>query len=244
MISTDLVATLVLGIAAIIVAILIYRWQRENKRLEYLVVNNQRVVPEELNAFLKVSYKDKSVINATVITLRVLNAGNKEITKDDFETPLTIKFLGASHIVSALTTQTRPSSLSPALNLKDNEIIMKPLLINKGELIELQLLTSGRAHEVVIDGRISGLKIIERKDFPYPPGSGKEGELLGFDKFMWYFFGPVPLSIIALFIMITNPSAFSGFVTALIATLLLIYIIFINPWLIRRLIDRRKQWTP
>ena len=102
---------------------------------------------------------------------------------------------GVAEIVSALSTKTRPSDLAPELVIKITLFFIRPLLLNAEDMIELQLLTSGRATNVVAEGRLVGVKLLQRRGFPYPPGSGVEGELLGFDKFMRYFYLPIVLGI-------------------------------------------------
>jgi hypothetical protein len=114
-------------------------------------------------------------------------------------------------------------------------------LLNAGDFIEFQVLTAGYATQVVIGGRISDVIPQRRAALPYPPGSGREGEMLGFDKFMWWV---PPYLIAALFIGVVAASPNGAAVKA--SWLAVIAVIFgvLYPMRVRYLVKRRRAWRP
>jgi hypothetical protein len=181
-----------LGIVTLGLTYRAYRSQRAITRLEYVVITNTKLLPGRLANELKVSHQGWSVIEDPSLTIiRIVNTGNRAIPADDFETPLSVTLAGVKEIASATCTASRPSGLRPEPEIDANHVRIAPLLLNPDDMIELQVLSAGQASEVTVGGRITNLvDIVPRSDLPYPPGSGDEGEMLGFDRFMWYVLQP------------------------------------------------------
>jgi hypothetical protein len=108
-------------------------------------------------------------------------------------------------------------------------------------MLELQVLSAGRPDGVSVGGRVAGLAIVEREALPYPPGSGSEGEMLGFDRFMW--FVPVPAVIIFVGVygaLLAEVSNVGRVFVALGAALVLAAYFIQAAYLVRR----RRRWRP
>ena len=227
-------------LASAIGAYALHRSQMHKKQLEYVITGNQPVVPKIVSSKLRVVYNKKTVSEASVLTLKFVNTGNTPITASDFETNLTFRLNGAKHIMTASSTKTRPLDLRPKLVVKDNSVMIQPILINPSDMIELQFLISGSTTHVIAEGRLAGTRLIPRKGLPYPPGSGPEGNLLGFDKFMWYVLQPVAVSLFVLLFFITNSTSTATKVTAILGVL--VYVFVLNPLYIKHLMKRRLVW--
>ncbi|MEU4339347.1 hypothetical protein AB0F59_32655 [Micromonospora lupini] len=236
------VATAIIAAAALVVAYLTYLRQRNKTGLEYLVVGNTRVVPRATPKDLEVTYKGSVVSDASVVVVRIVNTGDKAVLPEDFRSPLAIKLQGANKVVSALTTKTRPTDLGATVSAEDNCCLIQPLLINPTDMIQIQLLASGLAKNVVLEGRIANLHIKLRTDLPYPPGTGPEGELAnGFEKFMWYGM-PAILAAVLAWVAVTSSGSTILKVAAVAGLFLFTFVI--NPWYTRFLIRRRRMWAP
>lgn len=233
-----------IGAAALAIGYVTYKSQQRKKQLEYLITSSTFVVPHEVSDQLKVTYNHKTVNNAAVTIIRLVNTGNSPIELHDFNSNIVIEFENVNRVVSALSTKTRPINLAPKVTIKGNQVLISPLLINAEDMIELQILTSGIPTKVHMDGRISGAKFLYRKDLPYPPGSGKEGELLGFDKFMWYFFTPVPICAGAIIYLISQANLLPTVLVVLGILAILLYGFYINPLYVKYLVRRRQLWRP
>jgi hypothetical protein len=237
-------AGIFIGIATLVVAYLAYRSQRGKTRLEFVVVINTSVaVVKPVSASLAVAYDGKVVPDASVAVIRLVNTGDKAIRAADYSSDLVICLDNINEVVAATATKTRPTDLKPKLNINGTDIAIAPLLINPGDMIELQLLTSGLASSVRVEGRIANLsRITQRKGLPYPPGSGTEGEMLGFDKFMWFVFAPVFFvgSIIAAILF--AKLALSTKVITLFVVSILGFVLY--PMQVKYLVERRRMWRP
>jgi hypothetical protein len=208
------------GAAALIVAYFTYRSQRGKTRLEFVVVSNARVVPATISTKLEVTYNDSAVPDASVAIIRLVNTGDKAIVAEDFSTDLIVRLDGAEEVVSASSTQTRPVDLDPELNVRGNRVLITPLLINPGDMMELQMLASGLASLITIEGRIANVGEIPQRSLPYPPGSGPEGEMLGFDKFFWFVL-PIGIFISAIFLILEAKMAPFAKASSILGSLLL-----------------------
>jgi hypothetical protein len=184
-----------IGVAFTIVAAgiawITYRSQRNIKRLEYVVVYKQRILSSRLvpsrrfAGELEVVLDGETVDDPVIVSVRMVNTGDRAILSTDFHEPLAVQLLGSQRIVSATVTSSRPSDLRPQLSVDESRVVISPTLINPGDLIELQVIASGPVRDVAMQGRVADVVPVKRQGLPYPPGSGPEGEMVAFDKVIW-----------------------------------------------------------
>jgi hypothetical protein len=234
---------ILLGAGSLAVGFLTYRDQRGRKRLEYLVVSNIRVVPRSVSTKLGVVYDGSPVPDASILIVRLVNTGDKAVRAEDFNSDLAIRIEGAHQVVSALATRSRPTDLGPEVSVGEDRVLVAPLLLNPGDMIELQLLVSGIASIATVEGRLADVSIVARKELPYPPGTGPEGELdNAFEKFMWYGLPPVIAFMIAGQIVVSDSVGVIARGSALAIALLFTFVF--NPMFAGYLIRRRRRWAP
>jgi hypothetical protein len=121
-------------------------------------------------------------------------------------------------------------------------VCIGPKLINRGDMIELQLLSAGQAPQPLVGGRVANLEITVRRGLPYPPGSGPEGEMLGFDRFVWYVFMPAGVAGAGVVIGLAGNVSSTARVLILIATAFGVGVLY--PLRLRYLVRRRRLWRP
>ena len=238
---TTWVSSLV-GVATLVLAYLAYRSQRGKTRLEFVVVNTS-VAAIPASASLAVTYNGKIIPAAAVTVIRLVNTGDKAIRAEDFTSDLVMILDNVNEVVDVTVTKTRPMDLEPQLNINGVAVAVAPLLINPGDMIELQLLTSGLASSVGVEGRIANLsRISQRKGLPYPPGSGPEGEMLGFDKFVWFVFAPIGVGGLIIVSIIFAKFALSTKLITLFVVAVLVFVLY--PLQVKYLVERRRMWRP
>jgi hypothetical protein len=233
--------SLVVTAVGLLIAWITYLNQRGRQGLEYLVLSNQPLVNRRVAPDLDVSFRDQPVRDPSLLIVRMVSTGDKAIPASAYETPLAFALSGAQSVVTASVSATRPPDLTVQLTWERNKVFIQPLLLNVGDFIELQVLAAGRAHSIDLEVRIADVQPRRRTSLPYPPGSGPEGQMLGFDKFMWAF-GPVSLFGILLAAMWTNdarPLAFAGWASA---AAVLLFVLF--PMRVSTLVRRRRNWRP
>lgn len=230
------------GLLALGVAWLTYRSQRNRTRIEYVVVFNRDLLPGRVASQLQVAHNDKVLPAPSLSLVRIVNTGDRAITPESFTDDLCIQFGGVTEIASATWTATRPPQLRPALEVDGDCISVKPTLINPEDMLELQTICAGRASHISVSGRIVDLRVKQRPRLPYPPGTGTEGEMLGFDRFVWIVFTP------ALGIGLGALIAFSSDRTTLAQVLILVataaFVGVLYPLYVRYLVRRRRMWRP
>ena len=230
-----------IGIASIVVTYVAYRSQRNRKQLEFVVVGNQRILTSRVADVLDVSFNGRKVEDPSIVILRIVSTGDRAIPAADFHRPLAVTLRGVHHIVTASVAAVRPRDLDVTLIMEANRVVFTPTLINPEDFLELQILASGRATDVALEGRIADVTPKRRRQLPYPPGSGPEGEMLGFDRFVWIlmpvvFFGPfLSLAWVGDFSVIARGGILFG-------AAILAFVAY--PLRVRALVRRRRIWRP
>jgi hypothetical protein len=219
-----------------------YRVQRNRVKLEYVVISTTQIVPAGRNTQLDVVHQGKTVPDAFMTILRLVNIGDKPIEDTDFKTGISIIFPSVQEIASATATKVRPPGLRPTLRIQGKVATIDPVLLNAEDAIEIQAITSGRVTSLGMQARIVGLKAITRRArLPYPPGSGDEGEMIRFDRFMWYVFMPVFLVLIVAAVL--TWLYLTSLAIAIGSSILGVIILALYPLLVHRLIRRRRIWA-
>ena len=107
-------------------------------------------------------------------------------------------------------------------------------------MFELQILGSQRVRTTVVAGRLADVEIIKRESLPYPPGTGREGELDPADKFMWYAPPVIIAGALAAAILSAHRTGIGAKVAGLIG--LCIFAFVLNPLWVQYLDRRRGLW--
>ena len=109
-----------------------------------------------------------------ITSIECSNNGRLSITPDDFIEPLTI--LGEGKVLSAAVSQVNPEGLKPSISFTDNQVVIKPLLLNGGDTFTINVLTDGEYSNPKMSARVTGVKQIRR----IAKSSEKTKALVGF----------------------------------------------------------------
>jgi hypothetical protein len=227
---------------ALLVGYVTYRVQRARRRIEFAVVSSQGLAADKGIDELEVRWSGRTMSDPHILVVRVVNTGDRAVVPEDFESNLTLAVHGSASVLNASLSSSRPRSLKPAITLREGEIHVLPLLFNAGDMFELQILLDGAPSKVSMAGRIREVRHIKERPIPYPPGSGPEGEMLPFDKFMW----TVPMIMLylgVLFLVLTASSIPTAQKLVTIVTTSLVFIVG-YPALLHRLVNKRRLWRP
>lgn len=228
-----------IAVVALGVAYITYKSGRNRRRLEYVVETRTPLIPRPVVGSMEVRFDGQVVPNPALTVIRVVNTGDKAIPADSYESDLGFSLTGAQ-IAAATLTSTRPSDLRPNLTTSGDTVLVEPKLLNPGDMLVIQILSSELPTAVRAIGRISDVPTITvRRSLPYPPGSGPEGEMIAFDRFMWYAFTPAILLGGFVGIPLTFPvDAITRGIWAAVGILATgIYLT-----IVRRLVVRRRRW--
>lgn len=239
---TAIVIAAVIGLPGLYFGWVGYRDRLPKRRIEYVVVTNYGLVPQVIAESVKLLHGEVTVDEPALVVVRMVNAGNSAITEDDFSGSMVLTFENVTEVPYAIVSGHRPADLAPRFEAQGNELKVAPLLLNPGDLIEFQCLTSHRPGSIRLGGRIRDVEFERRSGLPYPPGSGEEGEMIGFDRFMWWLV--VPAMILGVGALVAADSTNSPGVRIAALAGALFVALGLYPVRVRQLVRRRRLWRP
>jgi len=134
------------AIAAIVglvvtVIIAVVSWNRQIPHHE-LVVRRLIDLPvfyvgENANEKVQMYYDSQPVSYAGLGAIQIENAGNREITPEQWEFPLSIQFEQDVIAAYAYVSDSKPAGLRPVMSVDNNTLTVEPLLLNPGDSFTL-----------------------------------------------------------------------------------------------------------
>ena len=234
-----------IGTAVSVFALAFASWShfngRARARLEYVVTTRRRILPGLVTDELEVVHNGALVVDPALTIVRFVNSGENAIRPADFENKLALSLTGDCELVTANWSASRPTELRPSLEIQGNGVLIAPRLINSGDMLEIQLITSGLPASLELAARAANLTVQERQSLPYPPGGGSEGEMNSVDKFMWWVFSPGLILGVGLLVMFGYGATADGQILTAIATALVMAAYLLHA---RFLVRRRRRWSP
>jgi hypothetical protein len=155
----------VIALVALAATFLVYWLQRQRKAIAYEVVSKNQLltVREELEGRLQVLYEGQPARDICLLVLKLLNTGNVAIATADYERPVSFSTGQSSKILSAVVTELDPDNLIVVLKSEESKVLIDPVLLNSKDSITIKLLVSDFSGTISTDGRIIGVKAIERR---------------------------------------------------------------------------------
>lgn len=155
------------------VAILIAFWvnsRLKKKELTYMVLAEEPLfsVKQEIKDRIKITLDEKDVKALSFVLIRVRNSGRIPIEVAHFTEPLRLKFAEVVTVISADMVNAVPDDLSVRHVIGDGEVIIEPLLLNNGDAFEVKVLLEGENPQILVSGRIVGVKEIRKVNSESP----------------------------------------------------------------------------
>jgi hypothetical protein len=161
--AIGVIATIILGLAAIIVAIILFLLGKKKKRLAYYIVSNTQLVGIEnsIQDKIKILYDEKQVTNVHLISIKFINSGNEPISVDDFDKPISIRYDSNVNVLTHEILEKYPKNLDAVTRVKEEVIEVEPLLLNIKDEFTVNILASNFDGDIDISARIRGVKELE-----------------------------------------------------------------------------------
>jgi hypothetical protein len=155
----------VLAVLAIIVTLALYFMQRRRKILTYEILSRTPLlsVAEELEGKLQILFEGEPVQKVHLLVLKLANTGNVPVTTADYEKEVKFKFGDKTRILTAEVSEMNPSNLMATVSIDNESVVLKPVLLNSGDAVTIKALLSQFNGIVNVDGRVVGVKAIEKK---------------------------------------------------------------------------------
>ena len=143
-------AGVIFALLAVIVSIVIYRLQRQNKELAFGVLAEHHLlgVSDELANRVRITFDNRPVENIKLLVFALKNSGNKAVKVEDFIRPITISLGNEAKLLSF-----------ECIKESSNEDMLEisPILLNSGDYFLIQVLASVEKAKIEQDIRIVGV---------------------------------------------------------------------------------------
>ena len=176
--------------------IILYLLSLSGKSLEYEIVSRSELIGEQFSIKnLELKINGESVNKVILYVFRLSNSGSKPILKDDFERPISIHVPDDQKIYLVRLKKKFPENLTFNFELKNNKLLIAPLLLNSEDKFEMELYSSSDEYPQ-IDARIAGIAKLENK-FPDSKRQIKRGIIFVLWFFLVIFYSKsLPLAIL------------------------------------------------
>ncbi len=234
-----LVVALVLGIPTLVWTIRGAR--KEPYRLEYYYWAASTLLTLPPRSMIEVRVNGQLVRTAWQLTVRFVNTGTQPIRPDEWSQPIRLVFPNDTQPISSVLSAVKQNSLELATRVEGQAVEILPVLLNQGDLFEIQIVGDGHYAQPEAMSRIANLPSMKKRTFIYNPGNGPEGRLEAGNHVMqavFYLMG-VGLALIAL--LPVRPFSGSSVILAVVA---LIAFDVLLPLFVRSADRRRDVWRP
>jgi hypothetical protein len=191
----------VVAIAAIIISTLVtitlfYLTQKLRRKELTCNLSTTRLtaIHKDYASRIQVLFDGTPAPDTTLVLARISNTGNEPLKAEDFAEPLRLRMPPGAKVLTADVTETRPQTLMPSLRVETidsgrrtehqrvieaQEVVLNPLLLNRGDEMLIKVLTSHMHSEDVLTlGRIVGVTDIKTR--PERVATGITGLLAGY----------------------------------------------------------------
>lgn len=155
-------------VIAIAFPLILLLLQRNRKELSYEIISNLPIVNirKEIRSKVKVLFENKLVTGVNIVVLRLQNSGNTSIRTEDYdqESPITFNFGKDIEILEAEVLETLPKTIQNRVKIEviEEELILKPLLLNRKDSILLKILIKDYHGYIDTNSSIAGIKQITK----------------------------------------------------------------------------------
>lgn len=150
----------VVAFAALLLTILLFRMQRDQKKISYEVISSRALVSasDEVKGRIQVLFDGMPVKDVSLVILKICNAGNIPILSTEYDRPITFYFGHGSKILDVEILDMMPDNIKASIKIGAGNIVLEPLLLNSKDSFKLKILLDNFNNEINADARIVGVK--------------------------------------------------------------------------------------
>ncbi|HFG1785122.1 TPA: hypothetical protein ACGF4J_002863, partial [Vibrio cholerae] len=119
---------------------------------------------------LSTSFDGEELNSAYLSRIMIINSGNVPISRDDFDSDVTIKMGTDIGILGIRIEESSPFNLGVEYYFNENEFNFKGLLLNPNDSFVIETLSKGRPTEITVQSRISGIDRPRQMDYQKSDG--------------------------------------------------------------------------
>lgn len=132
--------------------------ERERKILDYSITTNALLTEPGLNHFedLEVLYHGRRMLWPRILTVEIQNAGNRAVTRSDYETPIRIECVDAEAVAARLVGCANDVDREGfELRTEASSVLVGPPLLNPGEWFTVTAVFEARSGAVNVNTRFA-----------------------------------------------------------------------------------------
>ena len=137
-------------------------WVNSRENRVYFTSLKPIMSQDEIQGKMQFLYEGKEVKNVHLLNLRFINNGKESISSSDYERPLIIKVNENAKILTQEIIDENPDNLGVSVNCDNHKLTISPVLLNSRDCFSVKALISDFEDKPKIDGRINGIKKIEK----------------------------------------------------------------------------------
>jgi hypothetical protein len=153
------VITAFLTIIAIAAPMWLWRADLDAKGIDMTLLGSFELVSpiSKSQQGLRILYNGKDLKNPFSSIITVSNSGAKPIQVSDFDGPIKITIAKPAKLLRSQIVRRLPLSLEPVVSTNEQMLTIDPMLLNPGDLIAFEMLTTGGKPQFTSRGRIAGV---------------------------------------------------------------------------------------
>jgi hypothetical protein len=151
--------TFILSIIAIAAPLWLWKADLDSKNIDMTLLGRFELISaiSESRRDIRILYDGKDVKDPFGSIISISNSGAKPIQASDFDGKIKITVAKPARILKSQIVRREPRSLEPLIFTNDTMITIDPMLLNPGDLILVEILTTGGRPEFSSRGRIAGV---------------------------------------------------------------------------------------
>ena len=158
--------TLLIGFAGVAVPVWLWQADQASKSLSVRMATRISLQPKEQDSLvgIEISADGSRLEKPHLVVFEIRNNGNKPILAADFESPVRIHLISESSIARASISSKTPKDIEATLLTERQAISLKPTLLNPGDSISINAITSGALPLFEASARIVGITSVLLED--------------------------------------------------------------------------------
>ena len=148
-----------LAIIAIVSPFLLWKADLDAKKIDMTLLGSFELISSisESQQGLRILFDGKDLKDPFSSIIALSNSGAKPIQASDFEGPIKITVAKPAGILRSQIVRREPQSLEPFVFTNNRMITINPMLLNPGDRISVEILTTGGKPQFASRGRIAGV---------------------------------------------------------------------------------------
>lgn len=156
----------ILAVIAIAAPLWLWRADLDAKNINITLLSSFALVSpiSETHQGLRILYNGNVLQEPFSSIIAVRNSGAKPLQASDFDGPIRITVAKPAKLLRFQMVRREPQSLEPEVFTNERMLTIEPMLLNPGDLMSLEILTTGGKPQFASRGRIAGVPDVKNEE--------------------------------------------------------------------------------